>query len=51
MGAVPAPRGIRVVATAAVLLGLAGEDNLPRPLELLDRSEVEPVLEALSLRA
>jgi 4-hydroxy-tetrahydrodipicolinate synthase len=40
--------GIRVVATAAVILGLAGEDNLPRPLRLLDRSEVEPVLALLS---
>ena len=28
--------GIRVVATAAALLGLAGERNLPRPLRLLD---------------
>ena len=43
--------GIRVVATMAVVLGLAREDNLPRPLGLLDRAEVEPVLEALSLRA
>ena len=39
--------GIRVVATAAALLGLAGEDNLPRPLRLLEgdaRAEVEAVL-------
>ena len=28
--------GVRVVATAAALLGLAGERNLPRPLRLLD---------------
>jgi 4-hydroxy-tetrahydrodipicolinate synthase len=40
--------GIRVVATAAVALGLAGEDNLPRPLKLLDRAEVEPMLELLA---
>ena len=36
--------GIRVVATAAALLGLAGEHNLPRPLRLLDgdaRAELE----------
>ena len=41
--------GIRVVATAAALLGLAGEHNLPRPLRLLDRAEVTSVLESLGL--
>lgn len=44
--------GIRVVATAAALLGLAGERNLPRPLRLLDgdaRAEVEAALHALDL--
>src|SRR3954452_195665 len=40
--------GVRVMGTMAVLLGLAGEDNLPRPLRLLDRAEVEPVLALLS---
>nr|WP_064750366.1 dihydrodipicolinate synthase family protein [Solirubrobacter soli] len=43
--------GIRVVATAAALLGLAGERNLPRPLRLLDgaaRDEVADVLAALA---
>jgi 4-hydroxy-tetrahydrodipicolinate synthase len=42
--------GIRVVATAAALLGLAGEHNLPRPLRLLDgaaRAELSAALEAL----
>ena len=36
--------GMRVVATAAALLGLAGERNLPRPLRTLDgeaRTELE----------
>ena len=45
--------GIRVVATAAFLLGLAGEDNLPRPLTLLEgdaRAEVETVLRAPEFR-
>jgi 4-hydroxy-tetrahydrodipicolinate synthase len=41
--------GIRVVATAAALLGLAGEHNLPRPLRLLDGAEVRSVLESLGL--
>jgi 4-hydroxy-tetrahydrodipicolinate synthase len=44
--------GIRVVATAAVLLGLAGEHNLPRPLRLLDgpaRAELAAVLGTLGL--
>ena len=44
--------GIRVVATAAALLGLAGERNLPRPLRLLDgaaRAELEAVLDTLEL--
>jgi 4-hydroxy-tetrahydrodipicolinate synthase len=41
--------GIRVVATAAVALGLAGERNLPRPLQLIDRAEVTSVLESLGL--
>ena len=44
--------GVRVVATAAALLGLAGEHNLPRPLRLLDgdaRAEVEAALRALEL--
>jgi hypothetical protein len=39
-----------VVATAASLLGFAGEHNLPRPLLLLDseaRVEIEAVLRAL----
>jgi 4-hydroxy-tetrahydrodipicolinate synthase len=39
---------VRVVATAAALLGLAGAHNLPRPLRLLDgeaRREVEAALE------
>ncbi len=43
---------VRVMATAAALLGLAGEHNLPRPLRLLDgdaRSEVETTLRALEL--
>ncbi|MDA0160398.1 dihydrodipicolinate synthase family protein [Solirubrobacter ginsenosidimutans] len=42
--------GLRVVATAASLLGLAGARNLPRPLRLLDgdaRTEVEAVLRGL----
>src|SRR4051812_21714138 len=42
--------GIRVVATAAALLGLAGEHNLPRPLRLLDgaaRADVEAALETI----
>jgi 4-hydroxy-tetrahydrodipicolinate synthase len=39
--------GIRVVATLAAALGLAGERNLPRPLRLLDPAEVTPVLELL----
>jgi 4-hydroxy-tetrahydrodipicolinate synthase len=39
--------GIRVVATLAAALGLAGEHNLPRPLRLLDRAAVTPVLELL----
>ena len=41
-----------MVATAAALLGLAGEHNLPRPLRLLDgaaRAELEAVLDALGL--
>jgi 4-hydroxy-tetrahydrodipicolinate synthase len=44
--------GIRVVATAAALLGLAGEHNLPRPLRLLDgdaRRELSAVLATLGL--
>jgi 4-hydroxy-tetrahydrodipicolinate synthase len=41
--------GIRVVATAAAALGLAGEHNLPRPLRLIERAEVTAVLEALEL--
>jgi 4-hydroxy-tetrahydrodipicolinate synthase len=41
--------GIRVMATAAALLGLAGEHNLPRPLRLLDGAEVQKVLTALEL--
>lgn len=41
---------VRVVATAAALLGLAGERNLPRPLQLLDGTELDPVLRALELR-
>ena len=44
--------GVRVVATAAALLGLAGERNLPRPLRLLDgdaRVELEAALRALEL--
>jgi 4-hydroxy-tetrahydrodipicolinate synthase len=44
--------GIRVVATAAALLGLASERNLPRPLRLLDgdaRAELESTLAALEL--
>jgi 4-hydroxy-tetrahydrodipicolinate synthase len=43
--------GIRVIATAAALLGLAGEHNLPRPLRLLEggaRTELAGVLEALA---
>jgi 4-hydroxy-tetrahydrodipicolinate synthase len=39
--------GIRVVATLAAALGLAGEHNLPRPLRLLDRAQVAPALELL----
>src|SRR4051812_22683704 len=42
--------GIRVVATAAALLGLAGEHNLPRPLRLLDgaaRADVRAALELI----
>jgi 4-hydroxy-tetrahydrodipicolinate synthase len=41
---------VRVVATAAALLGLAGERNLPRPLRLLDgdaRTELDTALRAL----
>ncbi len=44
--------GIRVVATAAAMLGLAGEHNLPRPLRLLDgaaRAELEATLGTLGL--
>ena len=44
--------GVRVVATAAALLGLAGERNLPRPLRLLDgdaRAELEEALGRLEL--
>jgi 4-hydroxy-tetrahydrodipicolinate synthase len=44
--------GIRVVGTAAALLGLAGEHNLPRPLRLLDgaaRAELEATLGALGM--
>ena len=44
--------GVRVVATAAALLGLAGERNLPRPLRLLDgdaRAELETALRSLEL--
>jgi 4-hydroxy-tetrahydrodipicolinate synthase len=43
---------VRVVATAATLLGLAGARNLPRPLRMLDgdaRSELEATLRALEL--
>ena len=42
-----ATASMRVVATAAALLGLAGEHNLPRPLRLLDgdaRTELEAAL-------
>ena len=42
--------GLRGVATAASLLGLAGDHNLPRPLRLLEgdaRTEVEAVLREL----
>jgi 4-hydroxy-tetrahydrodipicolinate synthase len=45
--------GIRVMAAAAALLGLAGERNLPRPLRMLEgeaRGEVEAVLRTLELR-
>jgi 4-hydroxy-tetrahydrodipicolinate synthase len=41
---------VRVMATAAALLGLAGERNLPRPLRLLEgdaRAEVQAVLGTL----
>jgi 4-hydroxy-tetrahydrodipicolinate synthase len=44
--------GIRVVATAAALLGLAGEHHFPRPLRLLDgqaRADVERALDTLEL--
>jgi 4-hydroxy-tetrahydrodipicolinate synthase len=44
--------GVRVVATAATLLGLAAERNLPRPLRLLDgdaRAELATVLNELGL--
>jgi 4-hydroxy-tetrahydrodipicolinate synthase len=41
---------VRVVATAAALLGLAGERNLPRPLQLLDPTALDPVLRALEFR-
>jgi 4-hydroxy-tetrahydrodipicolinate synthase len=44
--------GVRVVATAAALLGLAGERNLPRPLRMLDgdaRIELDDTLRALEL--
>jgi 4-hydroxy-tetrahydrodipicolinate synthase len=43
---------VRVVATAAALLGLAGERNLPRPLRMLDgaaRTELEAALRTLEL--
>jgi len=43
---------VRVMATAAALLGLAGERNLPRPLQLLDgdaRAELESALRALEV--
>ena len=43
---------VRVVATAAALLGLAGEHNLPRPLRVLDgddRTELEAALRELEL--
>jgi 4-hydroxy-tetrahydrodipicolinate synthase len=43
---------VRVVATAAALLGLAGERNLPRPLRMLDgdaRIELETALGAPEL--
>ena len=43
---------VRVMATAAALLGLAGERNLPRPLRMLDgdaRTELEAALRALEL--
>jgi 4-hydroxy-tetrahydrodipicolinate synthase len=46
--------GIRVVATAAAALGLAGEHNLPRPLRLLDgaaRAELEATLGTLGMTA
>ena len=42
--------GVRVMATAAALLGLAGEHNLPRPLRLLDgdaRTALEAALRVL----
>jgi 4-hydroxy-tetrahydrodipicolinate synthase len=42
--------GVRVMATAAALLGRAGERNLPRPLRLLDgddRSELETLVRVL----
>jgi 4-hydroxy-tetrahydrodipicolinate synthase len=45
---------LRVVATAAALVGLAGPRNLPRPLRMLEggpRAEVEAVLAALDLHA
>jgi 4-hydroxy-tetrahydrodipicolinate synthase len=44
--------GFRVVATAAALLGLAGEHNLPRPLRVLEgqaRADVKRVLDTLEL--
>ena len=44
--------GVRVVATAAALLGLAGEHNLPRPLRTLDgdaRTALEDALRTLEL--
>ncbi len=43
---------VRVMATAAALLGLAGERNLPRPLRLLGgdaRTELEAALRALEV--
>lgn len=43
---------IRVVATAAALLGLCGDGNLPRPLQTLtgdDRTELAAVLAAIDL--
>lgn len=43
---------VRIMATAAALLGLAGERNLPRPLRVLDgdaRRELQAVLRTLEL--